>query len=252
MQVSYQPAIHLVLTTARNNGSTALPWFAGVLALSLALNEAIGCGMAERGNSYRNPALIIVDMQNDFVRLDGPLRVPDALGTVPEHLDLISAFRAAGRPVIYTKFLSHQVANLGWTWSPECEPATKCCWKGYSRYYPDVGQSLECTDIIEELYPDTDDLIIEKYGYGAFHDTELNDDLARMGVGSLVITGTVTQICVEETGREAFHRGYPTTLVSDAVSSFDTELHRATLRNFAMKFGWVQTVAEVNAAIQNL
>jgi len=94
--------------------------------------------------------------------------------------------------------------------------------------------------------------LIEKYGYGAFHDTDLNDDLGRMGVGSLVITGTVTQICVEETGREAFHRGYPTTMVSDAVSSFDAELHRATLRNFAMKFGWVQTAVEVKAAIQNL
>ena len=58
--------------------------------------------MTELQNSYRNPALIIVDMQNDFVRLDGPLRVPDALGTVPAHLDLISAFRADGRPVIYT------------------------------------------------------------------------------------------------------------------------------------------------------
>ena len=231
---------------------TAFPWFAVILTLSLIFNEVIGCGMTDLQNSYRNPALIIVDMQNDFVRLDGPLRVPDALRTVPAHLDLISAFRADGRPVIYTKFLSHQVPSLGWIWSPECEPSTKCCWKGHSRYYPDVGQSLECTDVIEELHPGSDDLIIEKYGYGAFYGTALNDELDRMSIGSLVITGTVTQICVEETAREAFHRGYPTTLVSDAVSSFDAELHRATLRNFAMKFGWVQTAVEVKAAIQNL
>ena len=63
------------------------------------------------------------------------------------------------------------------------------------------------------------------------------------------MTGTVTQICVEETGREAFHHGFRTTMVSDAVSSFDAELHSATLRNFAMKFGWVRTTDEVLALL---
>ncbi len=51
--------------------------------------------MTEQTNPYRNPALLIVDMQNDFVRRDAPLEVPDALGTVPAHLALIAAFRAA-------------------------------------------------------------------------------------------------------------------------------------------------------------
>jgi nicotinamidase-related amidase len=205
--------------------------------------------MMEQENPYRNPALLVVDMQNDFVRRDAPLEVPDALGTVPAQLALTAAFRAAKRPVIYTKFLSRQDPNLSWTWSPECAPPTKCCWRGHSRHYPDLNLELECTDVIDELRPDADDLIIEKYGYGAFHGTDLKDGLVNMDIGSLVITGTVTQICVEETGREAFHHGYPTTLVSDAVSSFDAELHRATLRNFAMKFGWVGTHGEVIAAL---
>ncbi len=60
-----------------------------------------------------------------------------------------------------------------------------------------------------------------------------------MGVESLVVTGTVTQICVEETAREAFHHGFRTTMVADAVSSYAPDLHAATLKNFAMKFGWV-------------
>ena len=92
-----------------------------------------------------------------------------------------------------------------------------------------------------------DDLIIEKYGYGAFHDTVLNDELAEMGIGALIITGTVTQICVEETAREAFHQGYPTTIAADAVSSFDGDLHAATLRNFTMKFGWVKPSDQIIA-----
>jgi nicotinamidase-related amidase len=64
------------------------------------------------------------------------------------------------------------------------------------------------------------------------------------------LTGTVTQICVEETGREAFHYGYKTTMVADAVSSYIPDLHVATLKNFAFKFGWVLTTAEVLQALR--
>ena len=204
--------------------------------------------MTEQSNTFENPALLIVDMQNDFVRQDAPLQVPDALATIAAHQALIAAFRAQGLPVIYTKFLATQTPSLLWNWSPECEPPTKCCWRGHFRHYPDRDADLECTDIIDELRPEADDLIIEKYGYGAFHGTNLNDSLRNLGVGSLVITGTVTQICVEETAREAFHHSFPTIGVADAVSSFDAELHAASLRNFAMKFGWVQSSAEVLAA----
>jgi len=93
--------------------------------------------------------------------------------------------------------------------------------------------------------PAPGDPIIEKYCYGAFHGTPLAQTLQFLGVETLVVTGTVTQICVEETARQAFHHGYPTTLVSDAVSSFAPDLHAATLKNFASKFGWVSTAAEV-------
>jgi len=104
-----------------------------------------------------------------------------------------------------------------------------------------VGKELDCTDIIQEIYPEPDDVIIEKVGYGAFHGTPLADLLRGRRVESLLITGTVTQICVEETAREAFHHNFKTTLVSDAVSSYVPDLHAATLKNFAMKFGWVES-----------
>jgi nicotinamidase-related amidase len=205
--------------------------------------------MTERRNAFENPALLIVDMQNDFVRQDAPLQVPDALGTIAAHQALIAAFRKHRRPVIYTKYLATQITSLGWIWTPECEPHTKCCWQGYFRHYPDLDRELDCTEVIDELRPEADDLIVEKYGYGAFHGTSLNDSLRDIGVKSLAITGTVTQICVEETARQAFHHRFPTTVVADAVSSFDPELHAATLRNFTMKFGWVQTSTEVIAAL---
>ena len=113
------------------------------------------------------------------------------------------------------------------------------------RSYVDRAGELECSDIVGEIYPHEGDTIIEKYGYGAFHGTRLSDCLRQAGVRSLVVTGTVTQICVEETAREAFHHGFATTLASDAVSSFAPDLHAATLKNFAMKFGWVEDTAAI-------
>ena len=197
----------------------------------------------------RNAALVVVDMQNDFVRVGAPLEVPDARATVDAHRRLIAAFRAAGRPVVYTRFLSREHEHLLWEWSPQCRPPVRCCWKGHSRRYADIDGERDCSAVIDELAPAPEDLIVEKFGYGAFHDTGLADRLRRMDAGSLFVTGTVTQICVEETAREAFHHGFPTTLVEDAVSSFAPDLHAATLKNFAMKFGWVEPAA---AAIARL
>lgn len=193
----------------------------------------------DRRERLQHPALIIVDMQNDFVRQGAPLEVPEARATIPAHRRLIAAARRRGMPVVYTKFLSHPEYYLLWEWSPQCRPPTKCCWKGHRRYYEDVGRELDCTDVIDEIYPEAGDPIVEKYGYGAFHDTSLAPRLRDLGVESLIVTGTVTQICVEETAREAFHHGFRTTLVADAVSSYAPDLHAATLKNFAMKFGWV-------------
>lgn len=185
------------------------------------------------------PALVVVDMQNDFVRVGAPLEVPDARRTIAAQQRLIAEFRNRGRPVIFTQFLARETDNLLWLWSPQCRPDLKCCWKGFLRRYGDTQDEVDCAEIIDELQPDPGDLRIEKYSYGAFHGTDLDGHLRTLGVTSLVVTGTVTQICVDETARGGFDRGYRTTLVADAVSSFAPDLHAATLKNFAMKFGWV-------------
>jgi nicotinamidase-related amidase len=184
-------------------------------------------------------ALLIVDMQNDFVRVGAPLEVADARLTIAPIRRLIDAFRATGRPVVYTRFYARDTPDLMWLWSKQCQAETKCCWQGVRRSYDDADGLLECGDVIAELSPLPGETVIDKFGYGSFHATDLDVQLRRLGVRSLLVTGTVTQICVEETAREAFHHGYRTTLISDGVSSFAPDLQAATLRNFAMKFGWV-------------
>src|ERR1700728_2388805 len=194
-------------------------------------------------------ALVIVDMQNDFVRQGAPLEVADARATIEPQRALLQAFRARHLLVVYTRFLSRSEDCLLWNWSPQCRPPTKCCWKGHRRRYIDSNRVLECSDVIDELEPVSGDIIIDKYGYGAFHETPLAEILRSRDIESLVVAGTVTQICVEETAREAFHYGFRTTIVADAVSSFAPYLHAATLKNFAMKFGWVAQSADVLARL---
>jgi len=195
------------------------------------------------------PALLIVDMQNDFVRKGAPMEVPDARVTIPQHQELLAFCRETGIPIIYTKFVAGPKRTLMWEWSPQLEPPICACQRAHRRLYDDVGKELDCTDIIDEISPAPNDYIVEKYGYGAFSNTNLEDILRSLHVESLVVTGTVTQICVEETAREAFHHGYRTTIVSDAVSSYVPDLHASTLKNFALKFGWVSPTAEVLQAL---
>lgn len=194
-------------------------------------------------------ALIVVDMQNDFVRQGAPQEVPGARDTLPRIQRLIKGFREVARPVVYTKFITGPGETLMWTWSPECAPPLRSCWPGVMRTYEDVDGELEGPDIVGEIYPYPGDLIVEKYGYDAFHHTELADLLLANQVSDLVVVGTVTQICVQDTVHGAFHEGYRAVVVSDAVSSFDEELHRATLRNVEMKYGHVMSVEETLAVL---
>ena len=71
---------------------------------------------------FSNPALLIVDMQNDFVRQGAPLEVPQARDSLPLHRRLIEACRANEAPIVYTKFLAGPKRTLIWEWSPVLAP----------------------------------------------------------------------------------------------------------------------------------
>jgi nicotinamidase-related amidase len=199
---------------------------------------------------FANPALVVVDMQNDFVRVGAPLEVPMARETIPVHQQLLAACRALAIPVIYTRFIAGPKWMLVWEWSPMHAPPVCCCWPGFQRQYGDSDGPLDCAAIIAELAPQPGDLVVDKFGYDAFHQTNLADLLRAHHARSVLVTGTVTQICVEETARGSFSQGYPTTIIADAVSSYLPDLHDATLRNFALKFGWVSSAADVIAELR--
>jgi nicotinamidase-related amidase len=184
-------------------------------------------------------ALVVVDMQNDFLRVGAPQEVPEGRAVIPTVARLVEGFRAARRPVVYTRFLAGPARTLMTVWSPECGDEQRSCWPGHRRKYEDRRDELEGPDVVDELTPQADELIVDKYGYGAFHNTVLHDGLRARGCDQVVVCGVITQICVEDTVRQGFHLGLEMVAVRDAVASFDTELHEATLRNLGMKFAAV-------------
>lgn len=184
-------------------------------------------------------AFVIVDMQNDFVRVGAPLEVPDTRATIEPIKAVTRLFRAAGRPIVYTRFVTGEKETLLWTWSPQIRSPARCCRRGFVRRYEDIGAERECMAVIDELEVAPGDYVVDKYWYGAFFRTNLLDILQAEGVDTVVLAGTVTQICVEDTARGAFHNGLKTVVLSDCVSSFAPDLQAATLKNHAMKFGMV-------------
>jgi Isochorismate hydrolase len=194
-------------------------------------------------------ALVVVDLQNDFVRVGAPQEVPSARTTLGNVAALANALRATGRPVLYTRYTAGpSVTHLGW-FSPECGPEMRSCWPGVQRRYGDRDGLLEGHQIVDELTPHAGDLVIDKYGYGSFHNTSLEDALLAAPARQVWLVGTVTQICVEESAREGYRRGFEMVVAADAVSSFDDDLHRATLRNLAAKFALVTDTAALLSAI---
>jgi nicotinamidase-related amidase len=189
-------------------------------------------------------ALIVVDMQNDFVRVGAPLEVPDARETIDVHLELLGWFRKHRRPVIFTRFIAGPSRTLMWNWSPQIAPPVCSCWPGFRRSYGDVDGERDCVAVIDELAPLPGEAQVDKYGYNGFHRTRLTDLLAAHSVDTVLITGTVTQICVEDTARGAFHEGFQAAVIADAVSSYAPDLHRASLRTLEMKYGRVMTADE--------
>lgn len=92
-------------------------------------------------------------------------------------------------------------------------------------------------DIVDELKPITSEPIIDKPGYGAFHQTDLAQILDNHDIKRLYICGVTTEVCVHSTLREAIDRGYDCVLVSDACGSANVILHDAAMKMVTVEGG---------------
>jgi len=191
-------------------------------------------------------ALLVVDMQRGFVDAGQAMEVPPAREIVPAIRALLDGFRAKRLPVVFTEFTySPAVPILVGELHPEHRPAPPGAPRGFGVPSSSCLEGDASARTIGALAPRPDELVIRKRWYDAFAGTELDGALRARGVTSVVITGTMTDICVLSTVVGAFNHEYRISVVADGVATLWPEIQRATLDIVGRAFGRVVQSKEV-------
>ncbi|MFF3299662.1 isochorismatase family protein [Streptomyces sp. NPDC001741] len=160
-------------------------------------------------------ALVVVDLQKGIVAL--PTAHP-AEEVVARSATLAEAFRAKGLPVFLVRVTGGAPGRTEGG-APAREPA------------PDWA------DIVPELGPRDEDVLVTKQQWGAFHGTALDLELRRRGITQVVLCGIATSIGVESTARAAHEHGYHVTVATDAVTDMDADAHRNSVEKIFPRLG---------------
>lgn len=201
----------------------------------------------------RETALIVVDMQNGFLKPGGYFDqvgydLSHASGTIARVRQSVEAARAAGMFIVYIQsgFDADHLVVGGPTapvWhKSEAQILMRERAELHRRLITDGTWDYE---LVEELQPGTGELVVKKSRYSAFAGTCLDQVLRARRIQNLVLTGVAANACVESTLREAYHREYFCLLLEDATHHAGPPyLLDATLWNVRTFFGWTATVAE--------
>jgi len=188
-------------------------------------------------------------MQAAFLAEDQPYGSAHARDIVGRVNALGRAMRAAGAPVIWTR--------QTYTAEPPLAPPE---WQ-YDPRRPGVAAgmaALTAGSAGHGLYAGMEvaagDLVIDKYRYGAFSCPAgaLPEALERLGVSMLILTGTLTNCCVESTAREANMAGYKVIVAADATSAVTDAEHNAALMNLRINFADVRNTTQLLRMIRTL
>ena len=203
-------------------------------------------------------ALILIDMQRDFLEEDG---FGAALGNdvsvlrscVAPCVALLAAMRAAGMTIIHTRE-GHRsdLQDVHPEKLARCPPGRKIGDKGPMGRILIRGEAGH--DFIPELLPAAGEVIIDKPGKGAFYSTDLDLVLRRQGITTLVICGVTTEVCVHSTVREANDRGYRIIVPGDCCGSYFPEFHAAALQMISAQggiFGYVSNASALISVLQH-
>ena len=190
--------------------------------------------------------LLVVDMQRGFLEPGEAMEVAPARAAIPAIQSLLAAFRARRLPVVFTEFTySPSVPLLVGELHPEHRPAAPGGRRGFGVPSSSCLEGDPSARTVEALAPQAAELVVRKRWYDGFAGTELDGALRARGVTSLVITGTMTDICVLATVVGAFNREYRVTVVEDAVATLWPEIQRATLDIMGRAFGRVVSSRQV-------
>lgn len=187
-------------------------------------------------SNLRKSALMVIDMQNDFLLEDSPLLTPGGLVILPNLKRLITTCREKEIPVIYTAHV-HENPELDGGLTAEWWPQLK---RGEALVSGTIG-----AEIHSDLEPREGEKVVRKHRYSAFYNTDLETVLRCLGIENLIVSGVMTHICCESTARDAFFRDFRVFFLADATGSINEELHLGSLRALAYAFAWVTSTDEI-------
>jgi ureidoacrylate peracid hydrolase len=180
-------------------------------------------------------ALIIIDMQNAFLNKNGSLSKmgldTSRTNKVIEPIKVLKEiFSKNKRPIIYLQHTHRNDGNDVGLIDKVFPPIMK------------LGHCIENTwdfEVIDELKPNKNDIIVRKYRFSGFFNTDLDTVLGNLGIKTLVVCGIATNICVESTIRDAFYRDYNVFVPEESTASFFVNAELAALENFKFAFARV-------------
>jgi ureidoacrylate peracid hydrolase len=192
-------------------------------------------------------ALLVVDVQNDFVSPKGSAAqrgedVSASVAMVPRLIRLIDEARRVGLTVVYIKTTHGEWTDTpSWIYRKSQQKVLNTCREG-----------TWGAEFYEGISPLPTERVVIKHRYSAFINTDLNTVLKAKGIESVLTTGVATNVCVETTTRDAYMFDYYVTMVGDCSAAYDPKLHESTLENMRRHFGLVATSDEIIQTWQGL
>ncbi len=210
-------------------------------------------------------AVIVVDMENDFGSKGGMFDLAgiDISGiqkAVAPTGRVLAAARTAGIRVVYLKMgYRPDLSDLG---AADSVNRVRHLGLGVGKIVrtPDGKEGRILirdtwgTDIVSELTPQAEDIVIWKTRFSGFYNTELDATLKKLGIKHLIFTGCTTSICVESTVRDAMFRDYQSVLLADCMDEpighgMSRSNHEASLLSVEVLLGWVSSADQFAAAL---
>jgi len=189
--------------------------------------------MTETKLDPKKTALVVIDMQKGIASMPRKLEPHSSEQVVGNVARLVEGFRKAGSAIV----LVHVATSDG-----------KDMLKPMVDVEPSWGtgeRPKDWADFIDQAKPSATDIVITKRQWGAFHGTELDLQLRRRGMTTIVLCGISTNIGVETTAREAYQHGYNQVFASDAMTAMSREEHESTQKFIFPRIGLIRTTDEV-------
>jgi len=208
---------------------------------------------------FAKSAIVLVDMQNAFASKGGLLDIAgvdlaDAPRVVRTIQDVIGTARSAGVPVVHLRMAYRpDLSDAGGAHSPNCYKELAM---HTMRARPEYKGKLLTEGtwdaaIVDDLAPQSGDLVITKTRYSGFAGTTLDSQLRVRGIQFLFFAGIATNVCVESTLRDAYFLDYWPILLSDGtMPAGGRSVFEATLFNVESFFGWTVASEELRVCLQ--